>query len=159
MIRFLPVFLLLAVLTGCTSPKEFSYELSETDSGATLRPEPGDTIRIVLKSNPTTGYLWKEDGVPDSDVLRKVSDEIRSENKTLVGAPGVQTMVYKVVGSGETGIRLSYRRPWEKSVPQDTFQVRIIVDAPVGFIELLDNSKIPTRRVGSKGQVEPLFEE
>lgn len=160
MIRLPVLFFFLFLLTGCSSTSGIRYDLTEKDSGSTLRPETGDVIRIVLKSNPSTGYFWQEDGVPDSDVIRQVSETIQGEKTELkTGVPGVQTMLYKVVGSGETGIRLSYRRPWEKNAPQDSFQIRVIVESPVGFIDFLDNSRVPTKRVGSKGQVEPLYEE
>ena len=159
MTRFLPVlFCMILCLAGCVSSGEFSYDLSEKDSGITLRAKQGDTIRIVLESNPSTGFYWREDGRPDSDVVRQVFQDYQNKDSApgKTGVPGHQIMIYKVVGSGDTGIRLGYSRSWEKNAPAQTFQIRLIAEPEEGFLEFLDNSKVPGQRVGSKGQVEPL---
>ena len=147
------IFLFLA--TGCSSAGSRVLDLTEKDSGRTLELDPGDTVRVVLVSNPTTGFMWNQEGVPDSDVIRLYSSQfIRKEGtENMAGAPGTQEFLYKVVGAGETGVRLGYSRSWEKKKPASTFQLRIVVKQDVSFLDRLDRSNVPTKRVDSKGRV------
>lgn len=159
MIRFCSILitLLLLAAAGCRTSGGYAYDLTIKDTGRTLDLKSGDVVRIVLKSNPSTGYFWSEDGAPDSDVLRLYTKQFLQQEtrKNIVGAPGMQEFIYKAVGSGETGIRLSYKRPWEKTLPAETFQLRIIIPVEHSFMDRFDRSKIPLRRVDSKGRVVP----
>lgn len=150
-------FLLLLALSGCVSSSRFTCDLSEKDSGNILELKTGDTVRIVLKSNPSTGYFWKQDGIPDSDVIRLTSDRFlqTEQGKKLSGAPGTQEFIYQAVGPGETGIRLSYKRPWENNPPAEVFQLKIMIPRKYSFMDRFDKSKYPVRRVDSKGRVAP----
>ena len=164
MIRFcaLIMLLLLGITAGCSTTGEYAHDLSINDSGRTLELVPGDTIRIVLESNPSTGYFWNEDRKPDTDVIRLSSKQfLQADRKNnIAGAPGKQEFLYKVVGSGEAGIRLSLKRPWEAGLPVATFQLRIKVDATLNsFVDRFDRSKEPLRRVDSKGNVVPPLSE
>ncbi|MBQ9772673.1 MAG: protease inhibitor I42 family protein [Lentisphaeria bacterium] len=162
MIRICSILLMLFLfaLTGCRTTGGFTHDLTEKDSGSTLNLEPGDTIRIVLESNPSTGYLWGQDGTPDSDVIRLFNSQFQKIGKTkAVGTPGKQEFIYKAVGHGEAGIRLSLKRPWENNRPQATFQLRIVIKQEVSFLDRLDRRKQPLRRVDSKGRVAPPLNE
>ena len=159
MIRFCSILtvLLLLVTAGCRTSGGYRHVLTANDTGRTLYLEQGDAIRVELRSNPSTGFFWTEDGKPDSDVLRlTVKHFIPAENqKKLAGAPGNQEFIYKAVGSGETGIRLSYKRPWEQKMPEATFQLRIVVKRDESFLDKWDRDQEPLRRVDSKGRVAP----
>ena len=147
--------LLLLFATGCSSAGSRVLELSEKDSGRTLDLDEGDTVRVVLTSNPTTGFMWNQDGVPDSDVIRLMSSKFLQKPGTerMTGAPGTQEFLYKVVGPGDTGVRLKYCRSWEKKKPESVFQLRVIVKQDTSFLDRLDRSKTPLKRVDSKGRV------
>ena len=162
MIRICSILIILLLFTaGCSTGRDFSYDLTIRDAGNTLNLKTGDTVRIVLESNPSTGYFWAEDGRPDSDVIRLVSKQFlnTAQGKNLSGAPGLMEFIYKAVGSGETGIRLSYKRPWEKKLPVSTFQLRIVIKPETSFLDRLDRSKEPLKRVDSKGRVAPALME
>lgn len=164
MIRFcsLIMLLLLGITAGCSTTGDYVHDLSINDSGRTLELVPGDTIRIVLESNPSTGYFWDEDGKPDTDVIRLSSKQFlpAPRKNNMTGVPRKQEFLYKVVGSGEAGIRLSHKRPWETGLPVATFQLKIKVDATLNsFMDRFDRSKEPLRRVDSKGNVAPPLSE
>ena len=161
MIRIFSILLILILFaaSGC-STGGYAYNLTEKDTGSTLHLKYGQTLRVVLKSNPSTGYLWGQDGTPDSDIIRLFNSQFQKTDKTnVVGAPGKQEFIYKVVGYGETGIRLSLKRPWENVPPTATFQLRISVEPEVSFFDRLDRRQAPLRRVDSKGRVEAPFNE
>ena len=157
MIRIFSILLMLILFAaaGCRTG-DYVHELTEADAGSILRLKYGETLRIVLNSNPSTGYVWGQDGTPDSDIIRLFNSQfLKSENTNIAGAPGKQEFIYKVVGYGETGIRLSLKRPWEKVPPTATFQLRITVEPDVSFFDRLDRNKAPMRRIDSKGRMVP----
>ncbi len=75
---------------------------------------PGETLPIVLESNPATGFLW-EIGQYDTKKLRRSGAVQLSSKAMLLGAPMKQTVSVTGVGDGATTLVLLYRRPWEKS--------------------------------------------
>ena len=157
MIRIFSILLMLILFAaaGCRTG-DYVHELTEEDAGSILRLKYGETLRIVLNSNPSTGYVWGQDGTPDSDIIRLFNSQfLKSENTNIAGAPGKQEFIYKVVGYGETGIRLSLKRPWEKVPPTATFQLRIAVEPEVSFFDRLDRKQDPMRRIDSKGRMVP----
>lgn len=154
---FIVTTLILFAAAGCRTADSYTYDLTVKDSGRTLALESGDTVRVVLNSNPSTGFFWNEERKPDSDVIRLFSKRFISsgKEKNISGAPGVQEFLYKAAGAGETGISLSYKRPWEQRPPASTFQLRIVIKPDISFLDKLDRSKEPLKRVDSKGRVAP----
>jgi len=51
----LPI-IFLAVSLSVSAP--VSVKLSEKDLGTTVKMNVGDVFEVVLKGNPTTGYIW-----------------------------------------------------------------------------------------------------
>ena len=130
LIRFCFILtLLLMFAAGCKTTEEYHSQLTMQDSGRTLSLKQGDTFRIALQSNPTTGFSWIEAGKPDPDVIRLTAKRFASarKQKNLVGASGETEFVYKAVGPGETEIRLNYKRSWETVAPAKTFMLKILV--------------------------------
>lgn len=87
----------------------------------------GDTLEVILKGNPTTGYNWEVDYV-DSAILRQVGKtEFKADRKTR-GSGGIITMRFEALASGQTVLRLIYHRPFEKGVPPvQTLEVAVVV--------------------------------
>ena len=123
------ITILLMFAAGCKTTGEYHSQLTMPDSGRILTLKPGDTFRIALRSNPTTGFNWIEAGKTDTDVIRLTAKRFVSAQKqqNLDGAPGKTEFIYQAVGPGETEIRLNYKRSWETVVPDTTFRLKILV--------------------------------
>ena len=123
------ITILLMFAAGCKTTGEYHSQLTMPDSGRKLTLKPGDTFRIALQSNPTTGFNWIEAGKTDTDVIRLTAKRFVSAQKqqNLDGAPGETEFIYQAVGPGETEIRLNYKRSWETVVPDKTFRLKILV--------------------------------
>ena len=121
--------ILLIFATGCKTTVEYHSPLTMQDSGRTLSLKRGDSLRIALQSNPTTGFSWIEAGKMDTDVIRLTAKRFVSaqKRKDFAGAPGETEFIYKAVGPGETEIRLNYKRSWETVAPDKTFMLKILV--------------------------------
>ena len=127
------------------------YDLTEKDSGRTLHLDKGDTFTVRLVSNPTTGYLWKLGTPPyDESVMIMRGDRYIQPDEQLCGAPGKRSLTFLAEGSGRTGLRLIYVRPWEKNQPPaQEFNLMVIVK---------DGTEVkeePRMRRNSKGELVP----
>ena len=127
--------------------------LTEKDSGRILETEVGDTLELRLSANPSTGYSW-------SCVLRITGERYENLPDTppdFTGAPVIKIYTFAVSGPGEAGIKLEYRRPWERgTAPAKTFDILVRATGTSTLVDRLDPSG-ETPRVGSKGQIEPRF--
>jgi len=84
--------------------------LVEADNGRTVDIQQGDTVRITLPENATTGYRWAVDRVDESFIEALESEPHYAPSG--VGSGGEIAFVFraKAVGSGE--IVLKHWRHW-----------------------------------------------
>ena len=145
-----------SVLCSCawlTGPRH--YELTEKDSGRTLHLDHGDTFTILLDSNPTTGYQWRF-GSPlyDETVMILRGDQYVQPNEQLCGASGKRSLTFVAEGSGRTGLRLIYVRPWERNrLPAKEFNLMVVVKD--GTESDQERNRKPRMRRNSKGELVP----
>ena len=144
----------MSVLCSCslfTGPKH--YDLTDKDSGRTLHLDRGDTFTVQLVSNPTTGYLWQFGTPPyDETVMILRGDKYIRPEEELCGAPGKRSLSFLAEGSGRTGLRLIYVRPWEKNrPPAQEFNLMVIVKDGTED----EQKRGPVMRRNSKGELVP----
>ena len=145
----------MSVLCSCAwfgGPKH--YELTEKDSGRVLHLDKGDTFTVLLVSNPSTGFLWEfAKPLYDESVMILRGDKyIRPDEQLTVGTPGKRSLTFLAEGSGRTGVKLVYRRPWEKSQPPAReFNVMVIVKDGSES----EQKRGPVMRRNSKGELMP----
>lgn len=89
----------------------------------------GQSSKIKLVSNPTTGYSWQFAQPLDKKAPIKLEKTgfLKPKSK-LVGAPTTQFWVFKAQKPGIAQITLEYKRPWETETPPTetkTFQFDI----------------------------------
>src|SRR5882762_9822764 len=92
-------------------PVKIMQTLTETDNERTIDIAAGDTVRISLPENATTGYRWAIDRV-DDDVIEAVGSEPHYAGKA-VGSGGDVTFIFKGRKSGSGEIVLKYWRHFE----------------------------------------------
>ena len=153
-VKTLAAVMVSAVLCSCsglTGPRH--YDLTDKDSGRTLHLDRGDTFSIQLVSNPTTGYLWQFGTPPyDESVMILRGDKYIQPQEQLCGAPGTRSLSFLAEGSGRTGLRLIYVRPWEKNrPPAQEFNLMVIVKDGTED----EQKKGPVMRRNSKGELVP----
>jgi len=97
--------------------------LTGANSGKATTLRRGQSARVELQTNASTGYTWKVDADRGISVTLVTTVATRPG---LVGAPSVAT--YRVIGTrrGTYRIVFRYMRPWEgKAVRTLTYLVRI----------------------------------
>ena len=150
----LSMLMLILVLSSCswlTGPKH--YQLTEKDSGRVLHLDKGDTFTVLLVSNPSTGFLWEfAKPLYDETVMILRGDKYIRPDEQLSGAAGKRSLTFLAEGSGRTGVKLVYRRPWEKSQPPaKEFNVMVIVKDGTES----EQKRGPAMRRNSKGELVP----
>lgn len=124
-----------ALLTGACASEPIAQDssattggsgttLSETQQGSTVSVCAGEPVRIRLEAVPGTGYGWELEAW-NRELLRFDGSQpiqLRSEP----GAPQLVEFRFQALRTGESPVRLIYRRPWEKDrSPLKEFSVTI----------------------------------
>ncbi len=118
---------LLGACAGQSTPTPTTRQLTEADSGRSLALRLGDKLEITLPGNPTTGYQW-EVGASDAAILRPIGEPLFVSGGGAIGSGGKVTLSFAAVGAGRLGLKLIYRRPFEKEVPPaQAFEVTVTV--------------------------------
>jgi inhibitor of cysteine peptidase len=77
----------------------------------------GETQRIELRSNPTTGYSWyPTKKIEKNPIITLVKSGYEADNTGLVGSGGIQFWEIRGKKAGSYTLTLQYKRPWEKKV-------------------------------------------
>lgn len=110
---------LLAALSappGCErAPQESTLELA--DSGRQVYLCPGDTLRLRLKVQMGTGYIWQLRH-NDPKLLRSLGEaELESPGKTMPGGPEYLVFRFRALRRGHVDLELALVRPWLKDEP------------------------------------------
>ncbi len=119
--------ILLGACTGTPEPNE-PAGLQISDPAKALEAATGDDFKIVIESNPTTGYHWELMNEPEANVVILVSNEYKGDEPVITGSGGVEVWTFKAVSPGETQITLGYYPPSnEPTDPQQTvtFTVKV----------------------------------
>ncbi|MDW7732113.1 MAG: protease inhibitor I42 family protein [Methanolobus sp.] len=98
---------------------------SENDSGSMVNAIKGDTLIIMLKENPTTGYSWNLSASPGLFLVDDSYKENR-ENEELAGAGGIHEWIFEVTGEEVQNISAVYMRPWENITGNETSFLLIV---------------------------------
>jgi inhibitor of cysteine peptidase len=117
------------ILTACGSRVDSQKNnLVISDPAKNLEATAGNEFKIVLDSNPGTGYHWELDEEPDGTIVQFVSNEYVADEPVMPGSGGRDVWIFKAVKPGEVHITLSYYPPSNDAVgPQQkvTFTVTV----------------------------------
>lgn len=136
MVKLFGLILLLTMLISACAPAAkptedpvipMQYSVTKTDQGKTFTLHTGDSLAIVLDSNPSTGYSWVVKSV-DNPVLSQDGESVFKSDSSQLGAPGMTTLTFTTVHTGSQALTLFYQRPFEKDAqPLKTFSIIVTV--------------------------------
>lgn len=107
----------------CTMPKEFQQ------ASQPIVVKFNQQFKIVLDSNPTTGYQWEIKNISDNKVVRLIEANFKAPTNDKLGAQGQQVWLFNAQAIGKTQIGFAYLRSWEKDiepVKKEVFEVEVI---------------------------------
>lgn len=113
----------LAACSPAATAKEVPVEVSCNDFSRrqhislVAEVAAGDSLKVTLCSNPTTGFNWSENlQISDPTVLKQTGHEFISPESTPPpppGTPGQEVWTFEALKSGTSTVSLEYSRPWE----------------------------------------------
>ncbi len=123
--QFFTLLIFASLLTACTRGIE-----KPSDPHMIIEKNIGDEFRLVLGTDPGTGYTWKIMDGMQGRVLELVEQYYQSTNEvTLVGGGAVEIWVFRAIGVGETTLTLGYFPPSNTPTdPEKTESFTVIVD-------------------------------
>jgi len=100
------------------------HDISSSDSGTELHVSLGETLKLRLPENPTTGYRWqvRSSGGP---TLELVEDSFGQSTEAF-GAGGVRWWIFRAAKEGAANLTLELCRNWEHQAIE-TFQINVRV--------------------------------
>lgn len=117
------------VLTACggkvTETPVPQLEISEP--GKTIEVAAGNEFKLIIESNPTTGYHWELIGNLDDRVIQFISKDYRASEPILMGSGGKDVWVFKALAAGETKIVLGYYPPGQGEPAEQEVTFTIVV--------------------------------
>lgn len=123
----LPLLMIALTLTGCGGkPTESPVdELMISDPGKSIQVAAGNEFKIIIDSNPSTGYHWELIGNLDETKIQFVSKDYRADEPVLLGSGGSDVWTFKALAAGETKIVLGNYPPGqgEPAAQEVTFTI------------------------------------
>jgi inhibitor of cysteine peptidase len=119
-------FLTMFILGGCSPFGRVPVKINESDDGKTIEVASGEDVDIELNGNPTTGYQWQLEG-ESSPVIRQISEPEFKPATAAIGSGGKVLIKFKATNIGKAGVKLVYKRSWEKTSPSKTFKINFNV--------------------------------
>jgi len=92
----------------------------------------GDSFRVTLCSNPTTGFQWSETAqVSDPSVVQQTNHKLvgpESAPPPPPGTPGQEIWTFEALKKGTSTVTMEYSRPWEGGEKGEwTFELTVVV--------------------------------
>ena len=101
--------------TPQTTTVEVSYHdlLNQKNVSRQVSLTAGDTLRVVLASNASTGYQWTADAqISDRGVLTRTSHQTVAPSDAKPGAAGTEVWTFDSIKTGLTTLTTTYGQPW-----------------------------------------------
>jgi inhibitor of cysteine peptidase len=121
---FFLIWILFIVPVAFADEPPLSPEVAEE----TIEAQVNRTFKIIVDSNPSTGYTWKS--IFDKKMLKLEKSVYMRPEQQIPGKGGKQIYVFRPIKAGKTTIELQYARKWEKH-PAKTKKYSVIVQAPL----------------------------
>ena len=94
---------------------EVSYDdlLNQKNVSRQVSLVAGDTLRVVLASNASTGYQWTAEAqISDRGVLTQTSHQTVAPSDAKPGAAGTEVWTFDAIKPGSVTLTTTYGQPW-----------------------------------------------
>ena len=94
---------------------EVSYDdlLNQKNVARQVSLVAGDTLRVVLGTNASTGYRWTAEAqISDRGVLTQTGHQTIAPTDAKPGAAGTEVWTFDAIKAGSATLTTSYGQPW-----------------------------------------------
>ena len=118
------------VAFGCTSASAPAAEMgascdqfgAQKNITQSTEVSVGDQIKVLLCSNPSTGFVWQEPEISDTAVVGLVDKTFVAPvagTAQVVGASGTDSITLKATSKGTSTVVLRYSQPWDGGISSE----------------------------------------
>jgi len=119
--KVLTFILVTVLLTACSLTKDKGPQVN-------IEASAGQEFKVIVESNPSTGYHWEMVGDLDPNIVEFVSRDYRANEPVQPGSGGSDIFIFKAVNAGETTITLGSFPPGNNATkPGQTKTFTIVV--------------------------------
>ena len=126
--------LVIAIINGVTGVAAGGNDVvtvNEAYNGKQIELCAGDTLKIELESNPTTGFMWTLVANSGEGVLQKVDNSFEADKTVgpaVCGAGGKEVWTFKALAAGETTVSMEYSQNWEGGIKAvQSFDLTVVI--------------------------------
>jgi inhibitor of cysteine peptidase len=108
-------------------------QVDDTFDGREVALQTGETLRVSLSENASTGYRW----IIPPELRNKLTPTLLEREETVEapagppGRPGVRHFYFEALAAGTVEMEIHYRRSWESNKePARKFRLRVVVRTP-----------------------------
>ena len=101
-----------AVAIGCNELAAPAGAAATTTVERTVTTSVGETFRITLCANPSTGFAWEEPVLSGPAAVVLVDHALVPSTDALVGNAGTELFTFRAMAPGTSSIHLAYSQPW-----------------------------------------------
>ena len=101
-----------AVAIGCDELAAPARGDAATTVERTVTTNVGETFRITLCANPSTGFAWEQPVLSGPATVELVDRALVPSTGGLVGSAGTELFTFRVAAAGTASIHLAYSQPW-----------------------------------------------
>lgn len=143
MLRYKFVILAVLAFLACASAPVMaaSYAFSSEDNGKTVHVNPGDTVTLSLKENPSTGFRWI---METSGGLKTLQDSFTPSGTGLIGAGGVRTWKFLVIGTGRQTVSGVYKQAWMPTTGEEARYSLELISGGISVQRPVESTKFRT---------------
>ena len=101
--------------TPQTTTVEVSYDdlLNQKSVARQVSLVAGDTLRVALASNASTGYQWTAEAqISDRGVLTQTNHQTVAPTDAKPGAAGTEVWTFDAIKPGSVTLTTTYGQPW-----------------------------------------------
>ena len=122
------VLVLLSMCCAGCPHKPVTVAAGQEYDGRTIRVQVGDSVKLSLAENPTTGYKWEFLAKPEPECVIVSDAYVANPAMNPIGGGGAHDWEFRAEKKGTGTVKLGYRRPWEKdAAPAKTFTLILVV--------------------------------
>ncbi len=124
-ISLLSMVFIMNLFSACSNQKKVIDNVSEDKLEKTFTIGMKDTLKIKLKSNPTTGFEWQLANKIKPKVIKELDKIFIADDKSqkMVGAGGTDVFSFVPKKKGEVFLQFTYARTDGKAEKEKFFKV------------------------------------
>lgn len=84
----------------------------------------GDQFKLTLRSNPSTGTVWKLKKL-DESIVEFIKNEFLDNNPEMVGSPVTEVWEFKALQQGSTTIEMTHEHFGDETGLTEYFKVNV----------------------------------